>query len=80
MCFLQAPRRRLIVAYLLAAGVAVLVAMYRTLPQPWRGILDAGVVVGLVWGVIATVLATFYALRYGTVVDAELVNRQRALK
>lgn len=78
MCFLQAPRRRLIVAYLLAVGVAVLVALYRTLPQPWRGILDAGVVVGLAWGIIATLWVTFYALRFGTVVDAELVNPTRA--
>ncbi|MFT4820361.1 MAG: hypothetical protein ACI8PP_000541 [Candidatus Pseudothioglobus sp.] len=78
MCFLQAPRRRLIVAYLLAAGIAMLVALYRTLPQPWRGILDAGVVVGIAWGIIATVWVTFNALRFGTVVDAELVNPKRA--
>lgn len=78
MCFLEAPRRRLIAAYLLASGVVVLVALYRALPQPWRGILDAGVVVGLVWGIIATVWVTFYALRFGTVVDAELVNHKRA--
>lgn len=80
MCFLQAPRRRLVVAYLLAVGVAVLVVLYRTLPQPWRGVLDAGVVIGLAWGVIATVWITCYALRFGTVVDAELVNHQRAGK
>jgi hypothetical protein len=36
------------------------------------------VVVGIAWGIIATVWVTFNALRFGTVVDAELVNPKRA--
>jgi len=32
----------------------------RRLAQPWRGIIDAGVVVGLAWGVGSVV---YYALR-----------------
>jgi hypothetical protein len=31
-------------------GLVLLVGM---LPQPWRGIVDAGVVVGLGWGIVA---------------------------
>ena len=26
------------------------------IPQPWRGVLDFGVIVGLSWGIIATVI------------------------
>ncbi len=49
-----APRRRLISAWSLTIGIIVLVMLFRQLPQPWRGILDGGVFVGLGWGLIAT--------------------------
>ncbi|MEM9385744.1 MAG: hypothetical protein AAGA68_11835 [Pseudomonadota bacterium] len=54
MGLLWAPRRRLIGAWSLTAGIVVLVLLFRQLPQPWRGILDAGVFVGLSWGLVAT--------------------------
>jgi|OM-RGC.v1.018664749 hypothetical protein len=72
MGFLDAPRRRLIGAWALTGGIIAVVLVYRLLPQPWRGILDAGVVLGLLWGVIATLHATWRALREGPAVDAEL--------
>ena len=28
---------------------------FQYLPQPWRGVLDAGVVVGLGWGILSIV-------------------------
>jgi hypothetical protein len=31
------------------------VVLVSQLPQPWRGIVDAGVVVGLVWGMTSVV-------------------------
>jgi hypothetical protein len=34
----------------------------RLLPQPWRGIVDAGVVVGLTWGTISLVVFCIQAL------------------
>lgn len=37
----------------LTLGILVLVFLIRFLPQPWRGIIDAGVVVGLSWGVVS---------------------------
>ena len=37
----------------------VLVIPY--LAQPWRGIVDAGVVVGLLWGLITIVVFAFQA-------------------
>tara|TARA_B100000676_G_scaffold160673_1_gene158167 strand:- start:15147 stop:15662 length:516 start_codon:yes stop_codon:yes gene_type:complete len=53
MGYFNATRRRLIVTYGLTAGIVALVIAFRFLPQPWRGVLDAGVVVGLTWGVIS---------------------------
>ncbi|MYA76383.1 MAG: hypothetical protein F4Y17_01955 [Gemmatimonadetes bacterium] len=31
----------------------ILIFLIRYLPQPWRGIVDAGVVVGLTWGLVS---------------------------
>ncbi len=42
--------------------IVAAVLLIRQLPQPWRGIVDAGVVVGLSWGVIAIVLITLKAI------------------
>lgn len=72
MGFLDAPRRRLIGAWALTGGIVAVVMVYRLLPQPWRGILDAGVVLGLLWGVAATAHATWRALREGPAVDPEM--------
>lgn len=37
----------------LTIGIAILIFLIRYLPQPWRGIVDAGVVVGLTWGLVS---------------------------
>ena len=55
MAFFNAPKRRIIASYLLLIMIVCLVLAFRLLPQPWRGILDAGVVVGLFWGCISIV-------------------------
>lgn len=47
-------RRRNIL--LLTFGIVVLIILIRYLPQPWRGIVDAGVVVGLTWGLVSMVV------------------------
>lgn len=55
----HANRRGLIVAWTMLAVIALLVALLRITPQPWRGIIDGGVVIALVWGaVVLLVLAT----------------------
>ena len=56
MGFFDAPKRRRISALVLTIMIIILVMIFQRLPQPWRGILDAGVVVGLSWGIIATVI------------------------
>lgn len=54
MGLFHATRRRLIVSWTIFIGVVALVVAVRFLPQPWRGMVDGGVVVGLAWGLIAT--------------------------
>jgi hypothetical protein len=48
-----ARRRTTVAVWSVTVGIVVLVVLVRLLPQPWRGIVDAGVVVGLGWGLIA---------------------------
>lgn len=50
------------VAWLLLCGVSALVVLVRMLEQPWRGIVDAGVVVGLGMGLISLVYHAVRAL------------------
>ena len=53
MSYFYASRRGKIVAWALLVFIVCAVIAMRFLPQPWRGIIDAGVVIGLVWGLVA---------------------------
>jgi hypothetical protein len=53
MGYLYATRKRKIMSYALTAMIICFIIIARMLPQPWRGILDAGVVVGLSIGIIS---------------------------
>lgn len=53
MGYFHATRRRQRTSILLTVGIIGLVLAVRLLPQPWRGIVDAGVVVGLAWGLLS---------------------------
>ncbi len=37
----------------LSSGIIVLIILVHYVSQPWRGIIDVGVVVGLTWGVVS---------------------------
>ena len=63
MNYFQAEKRRMIVAWVATCLIVLAIIAFHYLPQPWRGILDAGVVVGLGWGLLATV---YFALADGT--------------
>ena len=54
--FFHAPRKRKITVVVLVIGISLLVYFFRMIAQPWRGVLDLGVIVGLSWGIIATVI------------------------
>lgn len=53
MGLIHASRRRLVTSWSLVGVVLLLVLGVRHLAQPWRGLVDAGVVFGLTWGLVA---------------------------
>lgn len=63
MSLFHASRRGLIVARSVFGGIIVLIVAVRMLPQPWRGIVDAGVVVGIGIGTLS--LLYYYARSLG---------------
>lgn len=56
MSYFHASRRGKIVAWALLLFIVCAVITIRFIPQPWRGIVDAGVVIGLAWGLVAIVV------------------------
>jgi len=66
MGFFHATRRRQIVSIVVTAGIFALVLIVSQLPQPWRGIIDLGVVAGLGWGLVAIWLFAWQALTAAT--------------
>lgn len=55
MGFIHATRRRKVTSFAITTAIVVLILAVRLLPQPWRGIIDVGVVGGLLVG-IASIL------------------------
>lgn len=53
MHYFDSTRRQLVATYLLTVAIIILIIVFHRLDQPWRGLLDAGVVVGLSWGTIS---------------------------
>jgi len=63
MSMFHASRRGLVVARVLVLFIVLLVLVVSQLDQPWRGIIDAGVVVGLALGAASIVWYAVQALR-----------------
>jgi hypothetical protein len=63
MSLFGASRRGMLVARILVLAIVALVLIVRRLDQPWRGIIDAGVVVGLAMGTASIVWFAVRALR-----------------
>ncbi len=78
MGFIHADRRTKIVAYCLSIGILMLVVAVRLLHQPWRGIIDAGVVLGLSWGVLS-LIGSLYAVFTAGGQEREAVRRRAAV-
>jgi hypothetical protein len=49
-----------------AALIVAAVIVVQRLPQPWRGIIDFGVAMGLTWGLVSFLQLTWVALRTRT--------------
>ncbi|MBX2885067.1 MAG: hypothetical protein KTR32_34235 [Granulosicoccus sp.] len=73
MSFYAAPKRRKIATWVLTLFITLMIILFQYLPQPTRGILDAGVVVGLSWGLIATLYYAFAAFSGSLNVDHEVI-------
>jgi len=63
MSFFHARRRRMIVAWSVTALIMTFIVLAPHLSQPWRGILDGGVVVGLAGGILSILYFFVRALR-----------------
>ena len=55
MGYFHAPAKRVIASATLTIMIIVFIFLFRYIPQPWKGLLDAGVVIGLIWGMISTI-------------------------
>ncbi len=55
MGYIHATERRKTISMSLTAGIIVLILIVHRMPQPWRGIIDVGVVTGLVWGIVSII-------------------------
>jgi len=62
MGLFHATKRRLIVSWCVLLGVISLIILIRMLSQPWRGIIDAGVVIGLGLGLLSILYCLFRGL------------------
>ncbi|MFB9885672.1 hypothetical protein [Balneatrix alpica] len=75
MGYFHTTRKRQIISICITSMVIVLVLLFRLLPQPWRGILDAGVVAGLAWGLVSFWSYCWAAwFSHGFAYSAELPN------
>lgn len=73
MGFFGATRKVRITAWSVTTMVICLVLLVGALDQPWRGIVDAGVVIGLLWGVLSLLAFFVRGLVTGELpVDPEL--------
>ncbi len=63
MGFIHATRNRKIAAYALTCMIICFVIILRYIPQPWRGIIDVGVIVGLLIGILSIIYFVFVALK-----------------
>lgn len=55
MGFVYATKKRQVISFLLTLAIVSLVLLVSHLAQPWRGIIDAGVVLGLLMGTLSLV-------------------------
>jgi hypothetical protein len=62
MALFHANRRTLTVAWITLLLILCAIALLRITPQPWRGIVDSGVVIGIGWGALSLILQAAQAL------------------
>jgi hypothetical protein len=65
MGFFRATRAPLLFAWVGTVLIVLLIIALQMSPQPWRGIVDAGVVVGLSWGLTSFLLSCWRVFSTG---------------
>lgn len=58
MGYFHATRKRQLISLIVTAAIVGVVLLVKLMPQPWRGIIDVGVVVGLGWGIVSILVFT----------------------
>lgn len=62
MGYFHANKKTKLTAFILTIGIILLVVLVSFCPQPWRGLIDFGVVLGLSYGLISFLTAALQAL------------------
>ena len=62
MGYFHAKRRTQITSISLTAGIIAIIILVSFCSQPWRGIIDFGVVIGLTWGMVSLAVFAWKAL------------------
>ncbi len=62
MGYFGITRRRQIITIIITLVIIGVVQLVHLLEQPWRGLIDLGVVVGLIWGLASLLIFTYQAL------------------
>ena len=62
MGYFHANRKTRITVIILTSGIVCLILLVKLAPQPWRGIIDIGVILGLTYGVISFLILSAKAL------------------
>lgn len=58
MGYIHATRKRILTSFGVTTLIIGVVLLVRLMPQPWRGIVDVGVVTGLVLGIVSILFYT----------------------
>lgn len=61
MGYFDIQRKRQIITFIITLLIIAVVQIVHQLSQPWRGLIDFGVVVGLLWGLISLLIFTVQA-------------------
>lgn len=73
--YFGAPKKRIIASYIVIVAIVSLVIAVRFVPEPWRAIIDAGVILGISCGIGYLLFYSLRALKTRKLVaDPEIVN------
>lgn len=66
MGYFGASKKQITVAYVLVVGIVALIVLVHFVSQPWRGIIDVGVVLGLLCGIVSVMWYGVRAIMHPT--------------